>query len=102
MSVPACSQSFLQSCLLLPGKAVGSFEEVLEMALCHLTVWVVTLDRVGLCFFLCGLGVPRLVYKVDLKPVIPWPLPKELLRGRTWILLQKQFVGEKSQVTSAL
>lgn len=50
----------------------------------------------GLCFFPCGLGVPGIAYKVDLKPkVIPWPLPKEVFRGRTWILLQKQFLGEE-------
>lgn len=42
------------------------------------------------------MGVPRLAYKVELKPkVIPWPLPKELFRGRTWILLEKQFVVEE-------
>lgn len=56
MSVPACSQSFLQSCLLLPGKAVGSFEEVLEMALCHLTVWVVTLTGWGSASSCVGWG----------------------------------------------
>lgn len=60
---------------------MGSTEGVLEMALCHLAVCVVTPAGWGSASS-CVSGVPGLTYKVDMKArVIPWPLPKQSLEG---------------------